>query len=226
MAAVRELGEPVGVRLALDEAVQARVLERDRRLRAEPVGELARLVAEVGLARRQVEDAALAAVQAERDRERLAAVVRVALAGDLLAVDDEPGAGGAGRLDRVLDDDREERVRLVGGREGVAEAGDRVAHAAALGVELPQALLELGGHVVEGLARGRRTRRGRGPARAGRSCPWRSPPAAAASSPQRADDRAAERVGEDADGDHGHGREEEEAAAEVADRLVDARPSG
>ena len=43
---------------------------------------------------------------------------------------------------------------------------------------------------------------------------------------QGADDRAAERVGEDADGDHRHGREEQEAAAEVADRLVDRRPSG
>ena len=81
-------------------------------------------------------------------------VVGVALARDLLAVDDEPRARGAGRLHRVLHDHGQERVRVVGGRECVAEAGDRVAHPPAFGVELPQALLELRRHVVEGLAEG------------------------------------------------------------------------
>ena len=186
------------------------------------MSQLAGLVAEVGVARRQIEDTALAAVQAERDRQRAPATVRVALAGDLLAVDDQPGPRGAGRLDRVRHDDREERVRLVRGGERVAEARDRVADAAALGVELAHARLELRGHVVEGLPEGGELV----------AAPHGHPlfqlalgdrARGGGELAQGADDRAAEGVGEDADGDHGHGREEQEAAAQVADGLVDVR---
>ena len=77
----------------------------------------------------------------------------------------------------------QERVRVVRGRERVAEARDRVADAAALGVELAQALLELGGHVVEGLAEGGELV---APAHGDallEACPWRCAAAAAASSP-------------------------------------------
>ena len=108
------------------------------------------------------------------------------------------------------------------GGERVAEAGDRVAHAAALGVELAQARLELRGHVVEGLPEGGElVAAAHGHALlelalGDRAC-------GGGQLAQGADDRAAERVGQDADGDHGHGREEEEAAGQVADGLVDAR---
>ena len=74
VAPIGKLGQAVRVRLPLDEAMEARVLERDRGLGAEPVGELAGVVAEVGFPRRQVEDAGFTPVRAERDGERPSAV--------------------------------------------------------------------------------------------------------------------------------------------------------
>ena len=108
------------------------------------------------------------------------------------------------------------------GGERVAEARDRVADAAALGVELAQARLELRGHVVEGLPEGGElVAAPHGHALLQLALGDRA--RGGGELAQGADDRAAEGVGEDADGDHGHGREEEEAAAQVADGLVDVR---
>ena len=58
---------------------------------------------------------------------------------DVAVVGDEPRAGGAGRLDGRLDDHAQQLVDVVGRGERLAEAGDRVAEAAALGVELVRA---------------------------------------------------------------------------------------
>ena len=182
--------------------------------------QLARLVAEVVALRGEVEDAALAALVPERDDERALAVARIALACDLFPVDDEPAALGAGCLDRALDDHREKRVRIVGRREGLAEAADRLAQAASLGGKLAQPFLELRGHVVEGLAE-RRELVATADGDTLLELPSRHGAGGGGELAEGADDRAAERVGDDADGGHGGDGEEEEAAAEVAGRGVD-----
>src|SRR5687768_16885157 len=70
-AAVGELGELVGDRLALDGPVEPLVLERDRGLRRQPVGELLGLVVE-GAATRRIEeelpDCLVVGAEAERER--------------------------------------------------------------------------------------------------------------------------------------------------------------
>ena len=100
LAAVRQLGEPVGGGLELEPRVRARVVERRARLRGEPVGELAGLVREVGADGREQQHARLVALARERDLERLAARRR-----EFRCVRSRPrppcrtSAGGAGRLD-------------------------------------------------------------------------------------------------------------------------------
>ncbi len=110
----------------------------------------------------------------------------------------------------------------MGRGERVAEARDRVAHPAALGIQLAQALLELGGHVVEGRAEG-----GELVAPAHRNAlvepALGDPSGGSRELAEGADDRAAERVREDPDGDHRHGGEEQEPAAEVVHGVVDHR---
>ena len=120
-ATIRELGELVGDGLALHGPVQAFVLDRDRRLRREPVRELLGLLVERTLARRieeQATDAVL--VRPEPERQRAAALLRPTGPHDLRAAADETRAGRARRLDRALEDHRQERLRVVRGGEGLS----------------------------------------------------------------------------------------------------------
>ena len=108
----------------------------------------------------------------------------------------------------------------MGRREGLAEAADRLAQSASLGGKLAQPFLELRGHVVEGLAE-RRELVATADGDTLLELPSRHGAGGGGELAERADDRAAERVGDDADGRHGGDGEEEEAAAEVAGRGVD-----
>ena len=110
--------------------MEALVLDRDRRLRREPVGELLGLLVEGAVARRVEEQAAdPVLVAAEPEAERPAAVLRVAGAHDLGAAADEARAGGAGRLDRALEDHGQERLGIVGGGERLTDERDGLADA-------------------------------------------------------------------------------------------------
>ena len=108
----------------------------------------------------------------------------------------------------------------MGRGERISEAADRLAEPAALGGELAQPFLELGGHVVEGLAeRGELVAAADGDALLELSASHGA--GGGGQLAEGADDGAAERVRHDAHGGHGREGEEEEAAAEVARRGVD-----
>ena len=74
---------------------------------------------------------------------------------DLTPLLEQPATGGARRLDRALDDDREERARVVCCRERVAQAADHALHPRPLLGQLLEASLELGCHVVKGAGQDR-----------------------------------------------------------------------
>ena len=128
-------------------------------------------------------------------------------------VDDEAPTGGAGRLDRALDDDVEEHEGVVRRGEGLAERVDRILDAAALGGELA-------GHLVERASEGRKLV----------APPHRHTLAELASRhgaggigelPQRAHDRPAEEPGEDRDDREGEEGEDQEPLPQSGDRVVD-----
>ena len=148
VAAVGEAGEHVDERLAGDDPVQARVLERDRRVGDERRGRAPLLDREA--AARERERAEALAAGRERELEALAPVGERSRLDDLAAEADDEPAGRAGRLDHGLDDHAQELVDVVRRGERLAEADGRVAQPRALGVELLQPRLELVGHLVEG----------------------------------------------------------------------------
>ena len=78
-----------------------------------------------------------------------AAAVGVAGGDDRAVGRDDPAAPRAGRLGGRRPDDTEKLLRIVRRRERLAEAGERLAHAPALSLELAKPGLELRGHVVE-----------------------------------------------------------------------------
>ena len=134
---VPAVGEPcqaVHERLPLDDAVQARVLEGDDGVAGEQRRRLDVLDAEVGTREHERAEAVLPG--RERELEALRSGVRVAGLDDLARRSDEQAARRAGRLDRRLDDRPQELVEVVRGREGVGEAHRRLAHTAALGLEV------------------------------------------------------------------------------------------
>ena len=133
----------------------ARVVERGAGLRGQPVGQLAGLVREVCAGRREEKHPRHVALAGERDLERLAAHGGRARVRDLLAVLEQAAAGGAGRLDDALEDERAQEVRVGRGGERLAEARDRVTRAPALPRDFLQARLEVRGHLVEGDAEAR-----------------------------------------------------------------------
>src|SRR5205807_4458006 len=89
------------------------------------------------------------AAGSERNLEQLVPWFPRSDTGDLAARADEHAAGGAGRLDGRLDDHAQELAGIVGRRERLTEAGERFPEARPLGLELLEARLELGGHLVE-----------------------------------------------------------------------------
>ena len=126
-AAVDEAGELVGDGLLADDLVQACVLERDRGLRGEPLGERGRLGREAAFGRVDEQpDLAAARRLAEVELDRLLAD-RLADPRQLAVVVEHAAAGGAGRLDGGVEDHRQQPARVVGRRQRVADVRDRLA---------------------------------------------------------------------------------------------------
>ena len=119
----------VGDRLALDGPVEPLVLERDRGLRRQPVGELLGLVVE-GAATRRIEEELpdCLVVGTEAERERPPALLGIPGAHELVPAAHEPRARGARGADRALEDDGQERLRVVRRGERLADQGDRLVH--------------------------------------------------------------------------------------------------
>ena len=148
VAAVREAGEPVDERLALDDPVQPRVLERDHRLLGE------RGAGHPLLGRRTARRRASGGRScADRPRARTRAARRPRArrrsrrrSRPRRSTTPPPRLG---RLDSRLDDHAAELLRVERLRERVAEAGVRLSQAAALLLEIVQPRLELRGHLVE-----------------------------------------------------------------------------
>ena len=144
LAAVRDAGEPVDERLPLDDPVQPRVLERDRRVRGERAGGH-RAAPSSNDSPTSVSVPKRRAAGGERQLEPLAVRVRVAGLDDACRRRRRSRAPRrAGGLDRGLDDHAQQLLDVVGRGERLAEAGDRVAEAAALGVELGEPRLRAG----------------------------------------------------------------------------------
>ena len=147
-APVRDAGEPVDERLPLDDPVQPRVLERDRRVRRERRrGQPLLLVEDVA---DEVERPERRPADRERKLEPLAVGVRIAGLDDVAAVGAEPRR----RRRRSPRPQSRRSTRRSCSTSCVAASAspkrvDRVAQAAALGLELGEPRLELVRHVVE-----------------------------------------------------------------------------
>src|SRR3954447_9576981 len=142
-----EAGENAAERLPRDDPVQARVLERDRRVRDERRRGAPLLDGEAAAGERERAEALTAGRQGQL--EAAATLGEGAGLDDLTAETDDEATRRPGRLDDRLDDQAQELVDVVRGGERLAEADGRVAQARALGVELLHPRLELVGHLVE-----------------------------------------------------------------------------
>ena len=124
---VDEARQLVGDRLPLDDVVEPRVLERDRSLGGEPLGEFRRLLAEAALGRMEHElhrRRLVSRRQVELDARR---PVEVADPADLLPVLQQPAAAGPRRFRDHVQDHGHQRARVVGRRERVADERERLA---------------------------------------------------------------------------------------------------
>ena len=189
-------------------------------LRGQPVGQLAGLVREVRARRREEQAARDVALAGQRDLERLAADVGRAGVRDLLVALEQASAGGAGRLDDALEDERPQEVRVGRGGERLAEARDRVTRTPAFPGDLLETRLEVRRHLVEGDAEVRElVGAAHGNARA--EVAARDRARRVVELLQGADDRAAEDVGEAAGDEERRGGEQEHAPAQVGGLGVD-----
>jgi hypothetical protein len=106
--------------------VQPGVLERDRRLRRQPLGELPRLTVESAPARIEAEDGRRAVVvRRQVERERISLAADVADPADLDTVLEQLPAARARRLGDDLEDQRQQRALVVRRGERVADEGER-----------------------------------------------------------------------------------------------------
>ena len=126
--------------------MQPGIVERNRSVRRERCGAHALLVVERRASEQQ--PAELLAPDRQVELQRLGAGIRRPGSRDRRARMDHR-AGRAGRLHGRLDDHPEELVDVVRRGERLAEARDRVAQPAALGLQLGDPRLELAGHLVE-----------------------------------------------------------------------------
>ena len=217
-----QLGQSVRDDLVLQPAVQAGALERLPGSGAEVVGELSRVVREVGAARSQEEESCLCGHVAERDLELALGGIRPAGAGELASVGENAPAGGARRLDDALDDDRQELEPVGRGGQSLAEARQRVPRAAPLLHELELPLLELGGHGVEGGSEPRELVAAAN-RDAGGEVLVRDRPDRVGELGQRAHDSSPEEVRDQGDDRESEDREEDHSAAQVSCSRVDLR---
>ena len=91
----------------------------------------------------------------QRDAQPITVGVRVAADDDGAVGGHDPARTRGGDLGGLGRDDAEQLLRVVGRGQRLTEADQRLARAAALGLQLGEALLELRGHVVERGAEGR-----------------------------------------------------------------------
>ena len=124
---IDETCQLIGHRLSLDDVVQAGVLQRDRRLRGEPLGQLLRFGRKA--ARRRVEQQPRGAglVGGRQLELQLVGVVgHVTHPADLPVALHEPATANPGRLGDHVEDHGKKRARIVRRGERVADEGKRL----------------------------------------------------------------------------------------------------
>ena len=127
MAPVHESREIVRDRLSLHEVVQAGVLQRDRGLGGKPLGQLPHLRREASGAGIKKEIRPALAASGKLDHERGRSAMGLTGPADLLTRRDDPPTAGLRRVDDDLENDREQRARIVGGGQRAADQRKRLA---------------------------------------------------------------------------------------------------